>query len=81
DSNNPMTQGIEDASQDNTSVVVTDRENPYSEVPPPPNPECLPSKEEELRIEPKIETSACVETTPPTKKIFEFHLLVVSDSS
>jgi hypothetical protein len=80
DSNDLIIRDIVNALQDNISVVITDRENPYPEAPSSPDPECLPLKEEELKIEPKFGTSECIETTLLLKIFSEFYLHVVSDS-
>ncbi|MGV7343195.1 hypothetical protein PJI17_31340, partial [Mycobacterium kansasii] len=66
--NDPMTKDKVDALQDDILVVITDRENPYSVAPSSPDPYCLPLKEEELTMEPKSDTSECVETTSLLKE-------------
>ncbi|MGV7343115.1 hypothetical protein PJI17_30915, partial [Mycobacterium kansasii] len=85
DSDDLMIHEIVDASQDSTSVVVTNREHPYSEAPSSPDLECLPLRKEELKIEPKPGTSECIETTLLSENFSpenfsEFYLPVVSDS-
>ncbi|MGV8048505.1 hypothetical protein PJP07_30350, partial [Mycobacterium kansasii] len=80
DLNDHMIKEIMDALQNNTSVVITDRENPYSEAPPSIDLKCLPLREEELKVKPKSETSKYVKSTSPTENFSEFYLLVVSNS-
>ncbi|XP_058108942.1 uncharacterized protein LOC131251995 [Magnolia sinica] len=79
-SNDPMSKDKVDPLQDNILVVITDRENPYSEAPSSLDLKRLPLKEEEPTMEPKSDTSECVEITSLLKKFSKLYLRVVSDS-